>query len=77
LVLLSFGRLSTPQLCALWRKSAAALAGARTPDDTAEVADLRAALLDELERREPRAMAEWLADPAGEPLGPSTYLVRH
>ncbi|QIG44722.1 hypothetical protein G5V58_19775 [Nocardioides anomalus] len=72
-----FDRLSTPQLCALWRKSAAALAGARTPASKARVAGLRAALLDELEGREPEAMAAWLADPTGEPLGPSAYLVRH
>ena len=32
--------------------------------------------LDELERREPEAMVEWLGAGAVEPEGPSDYLVR-
>jgi len=68
--------LTTPQLCALWRKSRAGLHAAPTPAARARVAAARGVLLDELERREPAAMAEWLRSGALEPDGPSTYLVR-
>ena len=68
--------LTTPQLCALWRKSQAGLHAATTPADRAKVVSARGVLLDELERREPDAMAEWLESGALEPDGPSTYLVR-
>ena len=68
--------LTTPQLCALWRKSRSALTGAAAPAAPAAVVDARGVLLDELERREPHAMAEWLRSGAGEPEGPSIYLVR-
>ena len=71
-----FARLTTPQLCALWRKSRAGLYAASTPMARARVAAARGALLDELERREPEAMADWLQSGALEPDGPSTYLVR-
>jgi len=71
-----FARLTTPQLCALWRKSRAGLHAASTPMAQARVAAARGALLDELERREPEAMADWLQSGALEPDGPSTYLVR-
>ena len=69
-------RLSTAQLCALWRKSSAGLRAAATPADRAEVVAARGVLLDELERREPAAMAAWLASGAVEPEGPPVYLVR-
>jgi hypothetical protein len=69
-------RLSTPELCALWRKSRSGLHGATTPAARARVAAARGLLLDELERREPDAMAEWLRSGALEPEGPSAYLVR-
>jgi hypothetical protein len=68
--------LTTPQLCALWRKSRSALTAAATPDLRAEVAGARGALLDELVRREPEVMADWLESGALEPDGPSAYLVR-
>jgi hypothetical protein len=68
--------LTTPQLCALWRKSHSGLHSAPTPPDRLAVVAARAALLDELERREPEAMAEWLRSGAVEPAGPSAYLVR-
>ena len=68
-------RLTTPQLCALWRKSWAGLRMAPTPRARAEVVSARAALLDELERREPQAMADWLTAGAVEPDGPSGYLL--
>jgi hypothetical protein len=40
------------------------------------VAAARGVLLDELEHREPEAMADWLQSGAREPEGPSAYLVR-
>ena len=68
--------LPTPELCALWRKSSAGLRAATTSAARVAVVRARAALLDELERREPEAMAQWLATGAREPEGPSVYLVR-
>jgi hypothetical protein len=68
--------LTTAELCALWRKSRAGLHAAPTADGRARVAAARAVLLDELELREPEAMAEWLRSGALEPEGPSAYLVR-
>jgi hypothetical protein len=68
--------LTTPQLCALWRKSLAGLHAASTPSARARVAAARGILLDELERREPEVMADWLQSGAREPEGPSAYLVR-
>jgi hypothetical protein len=72
----SLAALTTPQLCALWRKSRAGLRAAPTPAARAEVVHARGVILDELERREPHAMAEWLESGALEPDGPSAYLVR-
>ena len=69
-------RLTMPQLCALWRKSRAGLRGASTPDARARVVNAREALLDELERREPQAMDDWLTTGGLDPEGPSGYLVR-
>ncbi len=68
--------LTTPQLCALWRKSRAGLHAAPTAADRARVAAARGALLEELEHREPEVMADWLQSGAREPEGPSAYLVR-
>ena len=68
--------LTTPQLCALWRKSQAGLHAAPTAADRARVAAARGVLLEELERREPEVMADWLQSGAREPEGPSAYLVR-
>jgi hypothetical protein len=68
--------LTTPQLCALWRKSRAGLRSATTPDALGQVVTARELLLDELVRREPEAMAEWLGAGAVEPEGPSDYLLR-
>lgn len=68
--------LTTPQLCALWRKSRAGLRAAPTPAARVRVAAARGILLDELERREPEVMADWLQSGAREPEGPSAYLVR-
>jgi hypothetical protein len=69
-------RLTTAQLCSLWRKSRAGLHAAPTPAARAQVVDARGVLLDELERREPEVMAHWLQSGAREPEGPSAYLVR-
>jgi hypothetical protein len=68
--------LTTAQLCSLWRKSRAGLHAAPTPADRARVAAARGILLDELVRREPEVMADWLQSGAREPEGPSAYLVR-
>jgi hypothetical protein len=68
-------RLTTSQLCALWRKSLAGLLAAGTPAEQAEVVAARGVLLDELERREPQAMVDWLKGGAREPEGPPAYLV--
>jgi hypothetical protein len=68
--------LTTAQLCSLWRKSRAGLHAAPTPAAQARVAAARGILLDELERREPEVMADWLQSGALEPEGPSAYLVR-
>lgn len=65
-----------PQLCALWRKSRSGLRGASTPDEHVQVVSARGALLEELERREPQAMDDWLTGGAVDPEGPSVYLVR-
>ncbi len=40
------------------------------------MAAARGMLLEELERREPEVMADWLQSGAREPEGPSAYLVR-
>ena len=69
-------RLTMAQLCALWRKSWAGLRGASTPSARAQVVSAREALLDELERREPQAMDDWLTSGGADPDGPSVYLVR-
>jgi hypothetical protein len=72
----SLSSLSTRELCALWRKSSAGLRAAPTVSARAEVVAARGELLDELERRDPQAMAEWIQAGALEPEGPSAYLVR-
>jgi hypothetical protein len=68
--------LTTAQLCALWRKSQAGLHAAPSAAARARVAVVRGVLLEELEHREPEAMADWLESGAREPEGPSAYLVR-
>lgn len=68
--------LTTAQLCSLWRKSRSGLHAAPTPAERARVAAARGMLLEELERREPEVMADWLQSGAREPEGPSAYLVR-
>ena len=73
---MSLSSLSTRELCALWSKSSAGLRAAPTVAARAEVVTARGELLDELERRDPQAMAEWIETGALEPEGPSTYLVR-
>jgi hypothetical protein len=68
--------LTMSQLCGLWRKSRAGLHAAPTPAARARVAEARGLLLEELERREPEVMADWLQSGGREPDGPSAYLVR-
>jgi hypothetical protein len=67
--------LSTAQVCSLWRKSAAGLTAATSPEALSEVVTARAAVLAELERREPVAMAAWIAAGAREAGGPPAYLL--
>jgi hypothetical protein len=67
--------LTTAQLCSLWRKSAAGLSAATTPGALAEVVNARAVVLAELERRDPVAMAAWIAAGAREAGGPPSYLL--
>jgi hypothetical protein len=67
--------LSTAQVCSLWRKSAAGLTAATSPEALLEVVTARAVVLAELERREPVAMAAWLAAGAREAGGPPSYLL--
>lgn len=66
--------LTLTQVSALWRKSRAGLASASTPEQQLAVVSARAVLLAELERRDPRAMAAWLATGGtAEPDGPAAY----
>lgn len=51
------------QLCWMWDESAQDVARARDPDSLVPLVDLRRMLLDELERRNPRAFARWLDQP--------------
>jgi hypothetical protein len=67
--------LTTAQVCSLWRKSASGLTAANTPEALAEVVTARSVVLAELERREPVAMAAWIAAGAREAGGPPSYLL--
>jgi hypothetical protein len=52
--------LSEEELCLAWRRSFTELAHCTTDAQRLEVAARRTACLDELERRDPKAFAEWL-----------------
>lgn len=67
--------LSTPQLSALWRKSAVGLLAADSTETVLEVVAARDVMVAELERRDPVSMAAWLAAGAVEPDGPPAYLL--
>jgi hypothetical protein len=71
----ALSRLSTVQLCSLWRKSQAGLRSASTPRGRLDVVEAREVLLTELARRDPRSMEEWVATGGAEPDGPPAYLL--
>ncbi|NMH96938.1 hypothetical protein [Pseudonocardia acidicola] len=62
--------LSTEMLCWEWRRSYVAVGRTRDPKELVQLVVLRAAYLDELERRDPRGFRRWLdsgARAAGDP----------
>ncbi|MFC0623292.1 hypothetical protein [Kribbella deserti] len=63
----SFGLYSDAELCAAWRQSYERLLTAATPAEAEAAAMARQELLDELERRNPDALTDWLL--AGAELG--------
>jgi hypothetical protein len=56
--------LPTPDLCWEWRRSYLAVVRASKPDELIRIVALRAAYLDELERRDPTGFRRWLDDGA-------------
>lgn len=67
--------LSTPALCAEWQRSLHMLTDATDPTARDGIAELRRRYLDELERRDPAAVARWLAaDPRPAGTNPARYL---
>jgi hypothetical protein len=66
----SIPALPTPALCWEWRRSYVAVTRASQPDELTRIVALRAAYLDELERRDPTGFRRWLwggARAAGDP----------
>ncbi|TDU83343.1 hypothetical protein EV138_5807 [Kribbella voronezhensis] len=64
------GDLSDLELCSAWRRSYLALQRATSPTDRLRIVQQRQGFLDELERRGPHQLAEWLhagARAAGDP----------
>lgn len=67
--------LSTPALCAEWQRSLQVLTDATDQATRLEVTELRRCYLDELERRDPDALARWLAaDPHPAGTNPARHL---
>jgi hypothetical protein len=66
--------LPTPALCWEWRRSYLAVARASKPDELTRIAALRAAYLDELERRDPAGFRRWLDSGARAASDPGRYL---
>jgi hypothetical protein len=67
-------RLSSLELCRMWRSTHRYLQAARTPLELVACARLREMLLDELEFRHPDAVAAWLAAGACAADGPERFL---
>lgn len=69
----SLARASNDELCELWEQSVREIRRAYLPSTVSSYAGLRAMLLDELIRRDPRGVQRWLA---GEPdrRDPRVYL---
>jgi hypothetical protein len=64
------------ELCHTWRRSFVALQQTRSAEELERVAVLRRALLDEMELRDPAALASWLASGARAAGGPERFLRR-
>jgi hypothetical protein len=67
-------RLTSSQLCQVWRSSHRHLQAAASPVETIACVQLRQMLLDELERRHPEAVAAWLTLDADAAAGPERFL---
>lgn len=68
--------LTDEELCHSWRVSCTALGSQPSAAQTAATVTERQTLLDELERRNPRGFAAWLASEAWTPGNPLPYLTR-
>jgi hypothetical protein len=66
--------LPTPALCWEWRRSYLAVTRASKPDELTRIVALRAAYLDELERRDPTGFRRWLDSGARAASDPGRYL---
>lgn len=66
--------LSNRELCHEWRRTFLALQSARCPARTLAVVAIRQLLLDEMERRDGRALAAWLSSGARAAGGPDRFL---
>lgn len=66
--------LPTPDLCWEWRRSYLAVTRASKPDELIQIVALRAAYLDELERRDPEGFRRWLDGGARAASDPGRYL---
>ncbi len=66
--------LPTPDLCWEWRRSYLAVTRASKPDELIPIVALRAAYLDELERRDPTGFRRWLDNGARAASDPARYL---
>lgn len=66
--------LGTEDLCHLWRVTYSMVLDVRSPQRTAVVVDLRQAVLDELERRQPDATERWLTSGSHDADGPARYM---
>jgi hypothetical protein len=69
------GALSDAELCLEWRRSFTVLQAAESALHRARVVDVRQALLDEMERRNPSALRSWLTSGARAASGPDRFLV--
>lgn len=67
--------LPTPDLCWEWRRSYLAVIRASKPDELIRIVALRAAYLDELERRDPPGFRRWLDSGARAASDPGRYLI--
>ena len=66
--------LPTPDLCWEWRRSYLTVTRASKPDELIRIVALRAAYLDELERRDPTGFRRWLDSGARAASDPGRYL---